>query len=157
KELARRLNNMKRYGFGAGGRLEETMGLNAKLGELHAAMALASLDEVDQQVAANRRKYDLYSAGLRGIDGLTIVEHREEERADYRLVVVHIDKTWPLSRERTLRTLQAENILARPYYAPLHHKVVDYPRICPAMPVTEAIFGDFMVLPSSAHVSEADV
>lgn len=157
KELARRLDNMKRFGFDAGGRFENPMGLNAKLGEVHAAMALASLDEVDRQVAANRRKYDLYAAGLNTIDGLKIVEHREAERSDYRLIVVRVTETWPLSREQTLRTLQAENILARPYYTPLHHKVVDYTRICPALPVTEAIFGELMVLPASAHVLEADV
>jgi dTDP-4-amino-4,6-dideoxygalactose transaminase len=53
--------------------------------------------------------------------------------------------------------LEAENVLARPYYAPLTDKVVEYPRVCPELPVTEAIFRNFMVLPSGAHVSEDDV
>jgi len=157
RELADRLDNIKRFGFDVEGRLKDAIGLNAKLGEVHAAMALASLDEVDQQVAVNRNKYDLYVAGLKNIEGLTIVEHSDAERADYRLIVVRIGKTWPLSREQTVWTLQAENILARQYYTPLHHKTVDYLRICPSLPVTEAIFRDFMVLPASAHVSEADV
>jgi dTDP-4-amino-4,6-dideoxygalactose transaminase len=53
--------------------------------------------------------------------------------------------------------LEAENILARPYYTPLNHRPVDYPRVCPRLPVTEEIFREFMVLPSGAHVSEEDV
>jgi dTDP-4-amino-4,6-dideoxygalactose transaminase len=120
-------------------------------------MALTSLDEVRDQVALNRRKYDRYVAGMQAVEGLTIVPHKEFERPDYRLIVVNIDDSWPLSRDMTLRLLQAENVLARPYYAPLHHKVVDFARVCPDVPVTQALFGKLMVLPSGAHTSEEDV
>jgi dTDP-4-amino-4,6-dideoxygalactose transaminase len=156
-ELADRLEKMKRFGLARDDTIEDGIALNAKFNEVHAAMALASLDEIAEQIARHRRKYELYIAGLRNIDGLKIVEQNEAERPDYRLVVVRIGDSWPLPREETLRLLEAEKALARPYYAPLHHKLVDYPRICPELPVTEAIFRDFMVLPSGSHVSEDDV
>ena len=130
---------------------------NAKFNEVHAAMALASLDEIEEQVAQHRRKYDRYLDGLRAVDGLELIEHKVSERPDYRLIVARIANSWPLSREDTLRLLEAERVLARPYYAPLHHKLVDYPRICPELPVTEAIFRQFIVLPSGSHVSENDI
>lgn len=155
--LADRLDNMKRFGFVHDDTIKEGMALNAKFNEIHAAMALASLDEIEEQIAQHRRKYELYREGLQDIDGLKIVEHKESESPDYRLIVVRIDRSWPLSREETLRLLEAEKALARPYYAPLHHKAVDYPRICPELPVTDAIFRQFMVLPSGSHVSEDDV
>lgn len=156
-QLADRLEHMKRFGLVGAETVKDGHALNAKLNEVHAAMALASLDEVDEQVALHRRKYDLYVAGLRNIDGLKLLEHKESQRPDYRLIVVRIGDSWPLSREDTLRLLEAENVLARPYYAPLTNKVVEYPRICPALLVTEAIFQDLMVLPSGAHVSEEDI
>jgi dTDP-4-amino-4,6-dideoxygalactose transaminase len=156
-QLADRLRRRRRGGVVNDDCIDDGKVLDAGLNEMHAAMALASLDEVDDQVALNRRKYDLYVSGLRPIHGLTIVPHKESERPDYRLIVVRIDDSWPLSREHTLRLLQAENVLARPYYSPLNHKVVEYPRICPKLPVTEAIFRSFMVLPNGAHVSEPDV
>src|ERR1700722_9084402 len=87
-QLAERLNHMKRLGFVGEDRVEPCGALNAKLSEMHAAMALASLDEVDEQVTVNRKKYNLYAAGLRTIDGLKLVEHKEPERPDYRLIVV---------------------------------------------------------------------
>jgi dTDP-4-amino-4,6-dideoxygalactose transaminase len=156
-KLADRLDRMKRYGLVCGGTVSDGHALNAKLNEVHAAMALASLDEVDEQVAAHRRKYRLYAAGIRDIEGLALLEHNESERPDYRLIVVRIGDSWPLSREVTLRLLEAENVLARPYYAPLTHRVVAYPRVCPELRVTEGIFRDFVVLPSGAHVSEDDI
>jgi dTDP-4-amino-4,6-dideoxygalactose transaminase len=148
---------MKRCGFAGEDQATNGKALDATLNELHAAMALASLDEIDEQIVGNKRKYSLYVAGLRNIDGISVVEHKDAERPDYRLIVVRIDDGWPLSRDDTLRVLEAENILARPYYTPLTHRLVEYPRICPDLPVTEAIFRDFMVLPSGAHVSEDDV
>ena len=157
RRLAAQLDGLKRCGTGEEVNVNAGKGLNARLSEAHAAMALASLDEVDEQVVLNRRKYDLYVAGLRNIDGLKIVEHKESERPDYRLIVVRIGDTWPLSRENTLRFLQAENVLARAYYSPLNHKEVEYHRICPNLPITEAIFRDFMVLPCGTHVSESDI
>jgi dTDP-4-amino-4,6-dideoxygalactose transaminase len=157
EQLADRLDHMKRFGVVGASAVQDGHALNAKLNEVHAAMGLASLDEVDDQVALHRRKYDLYVAGLRNTDGLKLLEHKESQRPDYRLIVVRIGDSWPLSREDTLRLLEAENVLARPYYAPLTNKVVEYPRVCPELPVTEAICRDLMVLPSGAHVSEDDV
>jgi len=155
--LADRLQTMKRSGIVSDDRIEPGKALDANLNEMHAAMALASLDEVDDQVALNQRKYECYLACLRSIEGLEIIPHKPEERPDYRVIVVRIGNSWPLSRESTLRLLQAENVLARPYYSPLSHKVVDYARICPELPVTQAIFRNFMVLPAGAHVSEDDI
>jgi dTDP-4-amino-4,6-dideoxygalactose transaminase len=154
--LADRLDRMKRCGF-IDNMVEYGQTLDANLNEVHAAMALASLDEIDEQIELHRRKYGLYAAGLKNVDGVTIIDHSELQHPDYRLIVVQIGASWPLSREDTLRLLEAENVLARPYYVPLTHKVVEYPRICPELPVTEAIFEDFIVLPSGAHVSEEDV
>jgi dTDP-4-amino-4,6-dideoxygalactose transaminase len=88
---------------------------------------------------------------------LELIEHKASERPDYRLIVARLTHAWPLSREDTLRLLEAERVLARPYYAPLHHKRVDYHRICPGLPVTEAIFRQFVVLPSGSHVAAEDV
>jgi dTDP-4-amino-4,6-dideoxygalactose transaminase len=156
-ELADRLQIMKRLGAAGEERVADGKALDAKLNEMHAAMALTSLDEVDEQVALNRKKYERYATGLQRIDGLTIVPHLQRERPDYRLIVVRIGRSWPLSREHTLRLLQAENVLARPYYSPLSDKVVDYARICPELPVTRALSRDFIVLPAGAHVSEDDV
>jgi dTDP-4-amino-4,6-dideoxygalactose transaminase len=155
--LAEQLGRMKRFGFGATDEVEDGRALNAKLNEAHAAMALASLDEVDGQIPAHRRKYDLYLAGLGMAGGLAIVEHMASQRPDYRIIVAELGEAWPLSRENTLRLLEAENVLARSYYVPLTHKVVAYPRVCPNLPVTEAIFRRFIVLPSGSHVSEDDV
>jgi dTDP-4-amino-4,6-dideoxygalactose transaminase len=156
-DLAARLAELKCFGLSAAGIIRDGMALNAKFNEMHAAMALASLDEVDEQVTQHRQRYELYRAGLQGVEGIELIEHKASERPDYRLIVARLTDVWPLSREDTLRLLEAERVLARSYYAPLHHKLVSYHRICPRLPVTEAIFRRFIVLPSGSHVAAEDV
>ena len=155
-QLADRLDRMKLRGLACdgdrGGRI-----LDASLNEMHAAMALASLDGAEEQIPSHRRKYELYAEGLRNLDGLDLVEHEQAQHPDYRLIVVRISESWPFSRDETLRRLQAENALARPYYYSLAEKRVEYERICPNLPVTAAIASTLMVLPSGAHVSDRDV
>jgi dTDP-4-amino-4,6-dideoxygalactose transaminase len=151
--LADQLEDMKRFGPAR----ENGKTLDANMNEMHAAMALASLQDVDQQIPDHRKKYERYVSGLQNIDGLKVVAHDETRRPDYRLIVIRIRDTWPLSRDETLRLLESQNILARPYYFPLNHKRVEYVRIIPELPVTDAVSQSLMVLPSGAHVSEDDV
>jgi len=157
QRLAEQLEIMKRSDLAGEELRQDGVALNSMLNEMHAAMALASLDEIEEQVAANKRKYGRYVEGVQEIDGLDLVEHKASERSDYRMIVVRLGSAWPLPRDLTLRLLEAEKILARPYYTPLHHRSVEYHRVCPELPTTEAIFRDFMALPSGAHVSEDDI
>ena len=146
ERLADRLDAMKHLGFAGDDRVDEHA-LDATLSEMHAAMALASLDEVDAQVAGNRKKYDRYVAGLRTVEGLTLVEHKPSERPDYRLIVVRIGDRWPLSRDDTLRLLEAENILARPYYTPLNRRTVEYAASAPTCPSPRRSFATLSCCP----------
>jgi dTDP-4-amino-4,6-dideoxygalactose transaminase len=155
-QLADRLDRMKQCGLARAAGHNSRI-LDASLNEMHAAMALASLDGVDEQIPWHRKNYDLYADGLRNLEGLNLVEHKQTQRPDYRLIVVRISEGWPFPRDETLRRLEAENVLARPYYHSLAEKRVEYERLCPYLPVTSAIASSLMVLPSGAHVSERDV
>lgn len=158
KWLAEKLATTKRFGFVQEDSVEFGESLNAKLNEMHAAMALASLDEVSIQVAQNKVRYEAYRSGLKEITGLRCVEYNPHEMNDYKSIVVELTEEWPLSREDTMRVLHADGILVRPYYSPpLHHKEVVYERIIPSLPVTDAVFKRYMLLPSGAHVSIPDI
>jgi dTDP-4-amino-4,6-dideoxygalactose transaminase len=108
--------------------------MNAKLNEIHAAMALAGLDDLEEQVARNRQTYYLYQRLLAGIPGIRLLEFNESYQTSYKNIVVELLDSWPLTRAATLKILNAEKILARAYYAPpLHRKKMAYPfvpRIC---------------------------
>src|SRR4029079_14677512 len=122
EELALHLRSTRNYGFDADGKLS-ALGMNAKQNEIHAAMALAALDDVDEQAELNRRRYERYKAGLASVPGVRLVPFDERERNGYKNIVVELLNDCPISRDLTLALLHKDNMLCRPYYyPPLHQK-----------------------------------
>jgi dTDP-4-amino-4,6-dideoxygalactose transaminase len=146
---------------GFGFRLQDQtdhFGVNAKLNEVHAAMALASLDGVAEQVDRNRRLYERYVEQLAPISGVHLLEFDVSQRPGFKNIVLRLEDDWPLNRARTLDLLNAEGALARAYYSPpLHTKHSSYRTVTATLPVTEAIADRLLVLPSGYQVNPEDV
>jgi dTDP-4-amino-4,6-dideoxygalactose transaminase len=156
-ELAGRLKVMRGFGFFGPDNVIE-FGLNAKLIEPHACMALASLDDLEAQVSRNRKRYNRYKKLLPSVSGLRLVEFDETQRTSYKNIVVEVTGDWALSRAETLDLLHAEGALARPYYAPpLHQKKMSYPHIPVILPETDRLAELFLLLPCGHFVSEPDI
>ena len=153
-ELRNKLKRMEAFGFQKKDMITE-LGCNAKLNELHAAMSLACLDELEAQLRHNKTIFKRYMNGLKNVP-LHLYKYAEDEARTWKNVVVKLEEEWELTRDELLQVLQAENILARPYYSPPLH-IAEKSLAQAALPVTEAIAASACVLPSGAHVSEKDV
>lgn len=155
--LAQRLRSMCNYGFD-GNDVSSGAGMNARQNEVHAAMALAGLDDVDEHVELNRRRYQRYKTGLSSVPGLRLVPFDERERCGYKNIVVELLDDWPISRELTLALLHKDNLLCRPYYyPPLHQKTTPYAVVSGDLSRTEALSRRFLLLPCGYFLSEDDV
>jgi len=157
-ELAEGLRKGRSFGF-SGRDTIVRLGLNAKLNEVHAAMTLACLDEIDSQITSNKIRYMAYKERLADIEGVDIVPYDEREKRSFKNILVKLDNSWPLSREHTLQILHAENLLARPYYyPPLHKKDTPYKqKMCNNLHITEPLSLNHMLLPCGEFVSVEDV
>lgn len=156
-ELAQRLLAMRGFGFYTPDNVVE-LGMNAKLNEVHAAMALAGLDELDQEVADNCQRYRIYQRELEGLAGVRMVAFEETERCGFKNILIELLDDWPLPRELTLRLLNAEQILARAYYSPpLHMKSYGYPVLAGPLPQTEYLAERYLLLPCGHFVNEDDI
>ncbi len=155
--LARQLRMLRASDAGTD-QSASTPPMNAAQNEIHAAMALAALDDVHEQVQMNRRRYRRYQEGLAGVPGLRLVEFDESERCGYKNIVVELREGWPIGRELTLALLHADNMLCRPYYFPaLHQKPAGYAMVWNDLSRTESLSMRFMTLPCGYFVSEDDV
>jgi len=156
-ELAARLRDMRHFGLREDGSLD-SVGIDAKQNEMHAAMALAALDGVDEQVARNRERYYAYKRLVPTVPDMRLVEFDETERCGFKNIVVELGDGWPVKRERVLAILHAEHMLSRPYYAPaLHQKRTEYATVHGDLSATEALAERFLMLPCGHFVSEADI
>lgn len=155
--LAARLRDMRDFGLRVDGSLE-SVGIDAKQNEIHAAMALAALDDVDDQVERNRERYYAYKRLIPTVPGVRLVQFDESERCGFKNIVVELLDNWPVKRERVLAMLHAEHMLSRPYYYPaLHQKRTEYATVYEDLGATERLAERFLMLPCGHFVTVADI
>jgi len=156
-ELAGSLALMRGFGI----RSEDevvSFGINAKLNEVHAAMALASLDGLPDLVERNRARYVAYRDRLDGLPGIVPREFDPAEQTSFKNVLVRLDDDWPFSRDDTLAILQAEGALARPYYSPaLHEHKTEFETRFSHLPIAERVSRQFVLLPCGDQMGLGDI
>ncbi len=154
--LARELRRVRCHDQGQG--RSTTVGMNAVMCDGHAAFTLASLDEIDQNVAHNRAIYEAYRAGLTAVEGIRLLEFNQAEQTAFKNIVVEVESGYPLSRDRLVEFLNAERILARAHYAPpLHCRSYTFPTLGRDLPRSDRACKLFLNLPCGARVSTEDV
>ncbi len=159
-ELAEKLRLMRNFGF-AGYDNVIYPGTNGKLTEIAAAMGLANLVNLEEFITINRRNYHAYQLGLEGITGLQLLPFDPDETNNFQYIVVEVMPEFPVSRDRIVDVLHAENILARKYFWPGCHNMQPYRSYYPhaglVLSNTKRVADRVIVLPTGSVVSAADV
>ncbi len=159
--LAERIRLLRNFGFAGHDRVA-SIGTNAKMSELSAAVGLTSIDNMATIVAINRQNYDAYRRCLRTLPGLKLAPRDARETSNYQYVVVEVDeRTAGLTRDELLAVLSAENVLARRYFSPGCHRMEPYcsdPLAVPRpLPVTERLADSVLALPTGLQLDESAV
>jgi dTDP-4-amino-4,6-dideoxygalactose transaminase len=160
-ELAARLRLMVNFGFSDEDEVRH-LGTNGKMSEASAAMGLTSLESMDDIIEHNRRNFEAYASGLSGVPGVTVRAKSPEHRHNYHYVITEVDEAEAgLSRDELVAALRLENVVARRYFHPGCHRMQPYAGLFPqagrTLPVTEAVAGRVMALPTGMSVSQDDV
>lgn len=159
-QLAAQMRAMINFGFDRNGDVV-SVGTNAKMSEIHAAMGLACFETIDQIVNTNRSHYDNYRSALGNVPGLRVLAY-DQNVSNFQYVVLEIEPDltgW--SRDSLIECLQKNDIVARKYFHPGCHTFPPYQHNADAapdrLPVTEALAQKTMVLPTGTGVTGEQV
>ena len=154
--LAEKMRLMRNFGFSGYDNVIYP-GTNGKMTEIAAAMGLTNLEDLDDFVAINRRNYQCYQDAIASVPGLSLLEYDESERNNYQYVVVEVAPYFPISRDRIVEVLHAENVLARKYFWPGCHNMEPYRSYYPhaglVLPNTSRVAERVVVLPTGSALS----
>ena len=155
--LAERLRLLRNFGFVA----EDTVvspGINAKMNEFSAAMALSNLAGFDRLRAHNRAIREAYRDGLARLPGIRLCDDTAGEVRSGHYAVVEVLDSAPVRRDTLCRVLAAERVIARRYFRPGCHRCQPYAAEEPrhALPVTERLGRTLLQLPTGMQLTPAD-
>lgn len=138
----------------------DSVGLNTKMSELHAAMGLALLPQVDAAIAARNQVARRYWQGLEGVAGLSCLCPPDWPGHNSYAFPIRVGPGYPLERDALWQRLKDEGILARRYFHPLISDLPLYaglPSADPAgLPVAHGAAAEILCLPLYPDLPEAD-
>ncbi len=137
------------------------VGLNARMSEVHAATALASMRDLDARLDERNRLAGLYREALADLPGVTMPEVPEGDRSTFKDMTILIDVDgYGMNAAAAAEALRAEGIETRRYYSPPVHRMRAYlngdgsPR---SLPVTDVVAEQVLCLPLWVGMTGADV
>ncbi|MGI8686892.1 MAG: DegT/DnrJ/EryC1/StrS family aminotransferase [Acidimicrobiales bacterium] len=136
-------------------------GLNARMSELHAAVALASLEGLDERIAHRGALAARFGAGVAGVGGLTPAAVPAGDTSTFKDLTVIVDpRGFGLTAVQLAQALRAEGIDSRQYYFPPIHLQKAYATRWPGrrpLPVTEELSTRVLSVPLWSHMTTGQI
>ena len=130
----------------------DVVGINGKMNELQAAMGLAVLDCVAEEVTRRQAIIARYRERLAGVAGITLMPEPAGVESSCQYFVIRIDRAgFGASRDEVFDTLKRYNVFARKYFFPLctdYACYSDLPSAGPGrLPVARTVVDQVLCLP----------
>lgn len=156
-ELAKKLKAGRDYG-NTGDYDPAFAGLNARMSEFHAAIAIESFKMLEQNVTRRNEIAARYTEHLSRLSGISFQKVEEGNRATYKDFTVLIDpESFGMDRDALAWYLASRGIDSRKYYHPPVHKTKAYwerwgKKYDEYLPVTNRISKQTLSLPMWSHM-----
>lgn len=135
------------------------VGLNARMSELHAAVALESLTELDDHLETRLKLARRYCDLLDEIPGLSPQLVDDGDRSTFKDFTLAVDASeFGVSRDQLVVALRAEGVDTRCYFDPPVHRQTAYADVRSApLPVTEQVASSVVSVPMYRSLQESAV
>ena len=152
--LRKKLDAWKNFGYCDGE--VQSVGGNAKMSELHAAMGICNLRSIDTNIAARKQVVERYRDNLYGVPGLQLMREQPGVQSNYAYFPVVFDGA-KLTRDEASARLAEQNIFARKYFYPLTNQYPAYGFRGEKTPIAEYISNRVLCLPLFPELALNDV
>lgn len=135
----------------------DRISINYRMSNLHAAVALAQLERLEDVVAGKRRIARLYDELLTNVPGIKLLPAPDETRSVYWRYSVAVTQDFPLSRDALVAALCDSGYQARALYQPLHRHPYYRQHAQESHPIAEELAATGLDLPSAPDLSADQV
>ena len=155
--LAEKLRRLRDYGKARDGQDMEFIGLSARLSELHAVVANATLRHVDEYIAHRLECIGRYQSHLRDLPGVSFPAVPAGRTTSCNYMVVRVDPTRaPLTRNALYGAFAELGIQTKKYFYPAVHEQTAFAPFSDGveLPAATAAAAECLALPLYGHMDE---
>ena len=132
------------------------LGYNYRLTNVQAALGVAQMEKIDQILLKKRKNATLYNEMLHAVPGITLPSEMTWAKNVFWLYSILVDeKTFGMSRDELMASLQEKGIETRPLFYPIHTQPIY--ATGQSFPVAEIISRRGLSLPSSVKLTEESI
>jgi len=159
--LKARIDDLRNFGI-HGPDAVEAIGLNGKMSELHAALGLAVLEGIAEELTRRARLLVIYRERFAELGGIAWLAGLSGVDSSCQYCVIRVDEAgFGCSRDALHRELRAYNVFTRKYFYPLCSQYDCYrglPSAAPSnLPVAIRAAQEVLCVPLYGGLSETDV
>jgi dTDP-4-amino-4,6-dideoxygalactose transaminase len=136
------------------------VGLNARMSELHACVALDGLARIDEAIPRRQELVQVFRSAVEGVPGLSFQHVDDDDLSTYKDLTLVIDEeAFGLDVPMVAEGLRAEGVDSRRYYWPPIHRQTAY-RDVPSnrpLPVTDRLAPRVLTPPLWTHMTTEQV
>lgn len=155
--LAEKVSQLRQFGM-HGQDDVPTVGLNAKMTEMHAAMGICNLRHIQENIDKRKRVFERYSERLSDIKGLSINRLKPAVSSNYAYFPVLFDRK-AFNRDEIAEKLAKQGVFARKYFYPATNEFACYRGRFPIQetPIAKHVSENILCLPLYADLELDDV
>ncbi len=94
----------------------DEIGYNYRMTNLQAALGLAQLEQLEQFINTKKENYYIYKEEVNRIQGLKILDFRDDIRPNYWFYALYCDELYLLDRDEIIEYLSSKRIQSRPIW-----------------------------------------
>lgn len=137
--------------------IHDEIGYNYRMTNVQAAIGFAQLEQLEKFIEIKIKNYQMYKAIIKDIDGLSLVDFREDIRSNHWFYSLVYDDKYPLNRDEIIKLLHENKIQSRPIWGLINQQK---PYVnCQAYKIekSEFFYNKVVNIPCSTNLLEEDL
>ncbi|WP_353106626.1 LegC family aminotransferase [Acetoanaerobium noterae] len=135
----------------------DEIGFNYRMTNLQAALGLAQLEQLEDFIITKKRNYDYYKKELNDVDGLKILDFKEDIRPNYWFYGLYIEDSFKLNRDELISYLASHKIQTRPIWGLINEQAPYLNALGYEIEKAKDYLNHVVNIPCSSNLSVEDV
>lgn len=135
----------------------DEIGFNYRMTNLQAALGLAQLEQLEDFIITKKRNYDYYKKELNDVDGLKILDFKEDIRPNYWFYGLYIEDFFKLNRDELISYLASHKIQTRPIWGLINEQAPYLNALGYEIEKAKDYLNHVVNIPCSSNLSVEDV